>query len=167
MCLAETENANRWKLQPGMAATHDAMGQREVALETVRRALKGEWREWAIDELPTSPATGRIAEKGLAVELHDRGQLVVDGIERRAHDLTLPASMELAELPVQGIVEARPPGQEKPVDRHIATVARGGLYTTAAHSAQLKQGTMNGVPHPSVQDGQRCDRLVDRRQQQQ
>ncbi|NBQ41261.1 MAG: DUF3363 domain-containing protein [Mycobacteriaceae bacterium] len=67
MGLAERMNANRWKLQPGMAATLDAMGQREDALETVRRALKG----------------------------------------------------------------------QQPVDRSIATVARGGLYKTADHLVQL------------------------------
>jgi hypothetical protein len=40
---------------------------------------------------------------------------------------------------MHGIVEARPPGQEKPVDRHIAAVARDGLYKTADHVVQLKQ----------------------------
>lgn len=139
MGLAERMDANRWKLQPGMAATLDAMGQREDALETVRRALKGQRRECVVNERPTSPIIGRIAGKGLADELHDRGYLVVDGIDGRAHYLKLPAGTDLADLPVHGIVEARPPGQEKPVDRRIATVARGGLYKTSDHVAQLKQ----------------------------
>ena len=139
MGLAERMDANRWKLQPGIAATPDAVGQREDALETVRRALKGERREYVVDEQPTSPVIGRIAGKGLADELQDRGYLVVDGIDGRAHYLKLPAGTDLAELPVHGIVEARLPGQEKRVDRHIATVARDGLYKTADHLAQLKQ----------------------------
>lgn len=139
MGLAERMDANRWKLQPGIAATLDAVGQREDALETVRRALKGERREYVVDEQPTSPVIGRIAGKGLADELQDRGYLVVDGIDGRAHYLKLPAGTDLAELPVHGIVEARLPGQEKRVDRHIATVARDGLYKTADHLAQLKQ----------------------------
>jgi len=138
MGLAERMNANRWKLQPEMAATLDAMGQREDALETVRRALKGQRRECVVDERSTSPVIGRIAGKGMADELHDRGYLVVDGIDGRAHYLKLPAGTDLAELPVHGIVEVRPPGQERPVDRHIATVARDGIYKTADHVAQLK-----------------------------
>ena len=137
MGLAERMNANRWKLQPGMAATLDAMGQREDALETVRRALKGQRRECVVDERPTYTLIGRVAGKGLVDELHDRGYLVVDGIDGRAHYLNLPAGPDLAELPLHGIVEARPPGQEKPVDRSIATVARGGLYKTADHLVQL------------------------------
>jgi type IV secretory pathway VirD2 relaxase len=141
MGLAERVDANRWKLQPGMAATLDNMGQREDALETVRRALKGLRRECVVDERQTAPVIGRIAGKGLADELHDRGYLVVDGIDGRAHYLKLPAGTDLAELPLHGIVEARPSGQERPVDRHIATIARDGLYKTADHIAQLKQAS--------------------------
>jgi type IV secretory pathway VirD2 relaxase len=139
MGLAERMNANRWKLQPAMAATLDAMSQREDALETVRRALKGQRRECVVDERVTSTLIGRIAGKGLADELHDQGYLVVDGIDGRAHYLKLPAGTDLADLPIHGIVEARLSGQEKPVDRHIATVARDGFYKTADHLARLKQ----------------------------
>lgn len=139
MGLAERIDANQWKLQPGMAATLDAMGRRVDALETVRRALKGQRRECVVDERPTIPVVGCIVGKGLDDELHDRGYLLVDGIDGRAHYLRLPAGTELAELPIHGIVEVRPPGQEKPVDHHIATVARNGLYKTADHVAQLKQ----------------------------
>jgi type IV secretory pathway VirD2 relaxase len=149
MGLAERMNANRWQLQPGMAATLDAMGQREDALETVRRTLKGQRRECVIDERSTSPVIGRIAGKGLADELHDRGYLVVDGIDGRAHYLKLPAGTDFAELPKHGIVEARRSGQEKPVDRHIATIVRESLYKTADHVSQLKQAN-NRDPQATV-----------------
>lgn len=139
MGLAERMDANRWRLQPGMATTLEAMGQREDALEAARRALKGQLRECVVHEQPTYPITGRIAGKGLADELHDRGYLVVDGVDGRAHYLKLPASTNLTDLPTNGIVEARPPGQAKPVDRNIATVAKDGVYRTADHVAQLKQ----------------------------
>lgn len=139
MGLAERMDANRWRLQPGMATTLEAVGQREEVLETVRRALKGQLRECVVHEQPTYPVTGRIAGKGLADELHDRGYLVVDGVDGRAHYLKLPASTDLTDLPTNGIVEARPPAQEKPVDRNIATVAKDGVYQTANHVAQLKQ----------------------------
>ena len=149
MGLAERMDVNRWKLQPGMAATLDSMGQREDALETVRRALKGLRRECVVDERQTAPVIGRIAGKGLADELHDRGYLVVDGIDGRAHYLKLPAGTDLADLPLNGIVEVRPPGQEKLVDRHIATVARDGIYKTADHVAHLKQAN-NRDPQSAV-----------------
>ena len=139
MGLAERMDANRWRLQPGMAATLEAMGQREDVLETVRRALKGQLRECVVHEQPTYPITGRIADKGLADELHDGGYLVVDGIDGRAHYLKLPASTDLTDLPTNGIVEARPPDQEKPVDRNIATAAKDGVYQTADHVLQLTQ----------------------------
>jgi hypothetical protein len=132
-------NANCWKLEPDMAATLDAMGQRQDALETMRRALKGQRRECVVDEQLTSPVIGRIVGKGLVDELRDLGYLVIDGVDGRAHYLRLPAGTELTNLPVDGIVEARPPGQEKPVDRNIATVAKDGVYQTADHVAQLKR----------------------------
>lgn len=137
MSLVERTNANCWKLQPGMAATLDAMGQREDALETVRRALKGLQREYVVEERPTSPVIGRILGKGLADELHDRGYLVVDGIDGRAHYLRLPAGADLTALPVNGIVEAKPFGQEKMVDKNIAAVTREGVYRTVEHLMHL------------------------------
>jgi len=45
MGLAERVDANRWKLQHSMGATLNAMGEREDALDTMRRALKGQQRE--------------------------------------------------------------------------------------------------------------------------
>jgi type IV secretory pathway VirD2 relaxase len=139
MGLAERMNAHRWKLQPGMAATLDAMGQREDALEMVRRALKGERRECMIEERPTSPVIGRIAGKGLTDELHDRGYLVVDGIDGRAHYLKLPAGTDMAELPLHGIVEVKSTPRTKPVDRNVAAIAKDGIYKSADHLAQLRQ----------------------------
>lgn len=65
MGLAKRVDANRWKLQPGMVATLDAMGQREDALETVRRVLKGQRRECVVDERLTSPVIG-LALRGRA-----------------------------------------------------------------------------------------------------
>ena len=138
MGLAERVNVNRWKLQPGMATALDNIGQREDALETVRRALKDRRRECVIEERLTSSIIGRIAGKGLVDELNDGGYLVVDGIDGRAHYLKLPAGTDLADLPVHGIVEAKPPDRERPVDRHIATIALDGLYKTTDHVVQLK-----------------------------
>jgi type IV secretory pathway VirD2 relaxase len=139
MGLAEQLKANRWRLAPGMERFLTAMGERGDILRTMHRAMKGEQRELAIEASPAMSIIGRIAGKGLADELHDRGYLVVDGTDGRAHYLKLPAGVDLAALPMGGIVEAKPPAQERAVDRNIAAVARDGVYRTAEHLAQLKQ----------------------------
>lgn len=139
MALAERVDANRWRLAPDMARTLTAMGAREEALDVMRRALKGQQRDYVLEGASTTPVIGRIAGKGLADELHDRGYLVVDGIDGRAYYLKLSAGADLSALPVGGIVEARPPGQARAVDRTIVAVARDGIYRTADHLAGLKQ----------------------------
>lgn len=142
MGLAERVDANQWKLQPGMMATLNAMGEREDALDTVRRALKDQRREMVVHgagDASTALVVGRIVGKGLADELNDRGYLVVDGTDGRAHYLTLPAGADLSALPMHAIVEARPRGQEKAADRNILVASKDGIYSTASHLAQLRQ----------------------------
>ncbi|MGJ7530691.1 DUF3363 domain-containing protein [Variovorax sp. GB1P17] len=138
MALAEKIDANHWRLVPGMEHTLAAMGERGDILRTMHRAMKGERRELTTGE-SASTVIGRIVAKGLADELHDRGYLVVDGIDGRAHYLRLPAGADLTQLPVGGIVEARPAGQEKAVDRNILAVSKDGIYRTADHLVQLRQ----------------------------
>ena len=139
MALVERLDANRWRLAPDMARTLTALGEREEVLNVMRRALNGQQRECVLDGASVTPVTGRIAGKGLADELHDRGYLVVDGIDGRAHYLKLPAGADLSALPVGGIVEAKPPGRERAVDRSIAAIARDGIYRTADHLTRLEQ----------------------------
>jgi type IV secretory pathway VirD2 relaxase len=149
MGLAKRIDANCWKLRPDMAATLTTMGEREDALAIVRQAVKGQQRECVTDERLASPVIGHVVGKGLADELHDRGYLVVDGIDGRAHYLKLPAGTDLAELPLHGIVEVKLSAQERPVDRNIATVATDGTYKAADHQAQLKQ-TDDGNPQSTI-----------------
>ena len=139
MALAERIDANRWQLSPSMEQTLAVMGECDDILCTMYRAMKGEQRELVTDPPADAPVIGRIAAKGLDDELHDRPYLVVDGIDGRAHYLKLPAGTDLAELPIDGIVEARPPAQVRAVDRKILAVARDGIYTTASHQDQLAQ----------------------------
>lgn len=142
MGLAERLDANRWKLQPGMAAALNVMGYREDALDTMRRVLKGQQRELVVhdaDGTNAAPVIGRIAGKGLADEINDRGYLVIDGIDGRAHYLKMTVGTDFTELPLHGIVEAKPLSQEKRVDRNIVTSAKAGIYSTAAHATQLTQ----------------------------
>ncbi|GKT00477.1 DUF3363 domain-containing protein [Acidovorax sp. SUPP3434] len=141
MGLAKRVDANRWKLDPSMAVTLNAMGEREDALYTMRRALQSLPRELVVhtEAATAMPVIGRIVGKGLADELNDRGYLVVDGIDGRAHYLKLPANADLAELPVHAIVEAKQPGQEKAVDRNILGASKNGTYSTTSYLAQLRE----------------------------
>lgn len=149
MTLAEKIDANHWRLVPGMEQTLAAMGERGDILRTMHRAMKGERRELAMDA-PTAPVIGRIAAKGLADELHDRGYLVVDGNDGRAHYLKLSAGADMTQLPVGGIVEARSTGQEKAVDHNILAASKDGIYRTADHLVQVRLHSGDRDPHASV-----------------
>ena len=137
MGLAQRIDANHWRLAPDMAQSLTALGERVDILRAMHRAMKGERRDWAVEASLTVPIIGRIAGKGLADELHDGGYLVIDGVDGRAHYVTLPAGADLAALPIGGIVEAKPVGQERAVDRSIAAVARCGIYKASEHLVQL------------------------------
>ncbi|GKS77409.1 DUF3363 domain-containing protein [Acidovorax sp. SUPP950] len=153
MGLVERMDANRWTLQPGMASTLNALGEREDALDTMRRALKGQQRELVVhdvDGASDARVIGRIAGKGLADELNDRGYLVVDGIDGRAHYLKLATGADLSELPMQAIVEAKLPGQEKAVDRNVLTESKDGIYSMVSHLAKL-QHAGNHDPQATVE----------------
>jgi len=139
MELAGRIDANHWRLSPSMQQTLTTMGERGDILRTMHKALRGEQRELVLETAPTTPVLGRIAAKGLADELNDRGYLVVDGIDGRAHYVRLPIGADLAALPMGGIVEVKPAGRERAVDRNIAGIAREGLYRSADHLVQLRQ----------------------------
>jgi type IV secretory pathway VirD2 relaxase len=139
MELAERIDANHWRLSPSMEQTLTAMGERGDILRTMHKALKGQQRELVLETEMATPVIGRIAAKGLADELNDRGYLVVDGIDGRAHYVRLPAGTDLAELPMGGIVEVKSAGEERVVDRNIVGVVHGGLYRTADHLVQLRR----------------------------
>ncbi|WP_137891261.1 relaxase/mobilization nuclease and DUF3363 domain-containing protein [Ramlibacter sp. 2FC] len=139
MELVERIDANHWRLSPSMEQTLAGMGERGDILRTIHRAMKGQHRELVLEMEPSKAVIGRIAAKGLADELNDRGYLVVDGIDGRAHYVRLPVGADLAALPLGGIVEVKAAGGERAVDRNIATVARDGIYRTAEHLGQLEQ----------------------------
>lgn len=139
MGLAEQAEANRWKLQPSLASTLNAMGEREDALDTMRRALRGQQRELVVDGANTTTVIGRIAGKGLVDELHERAYLVVDGIDGRAHYLKLPPGTELGALPMNAIVEAKTPNHPKNMDRNIQAVTKDGVYRASTHLDQLQR----------------------------
>ncbi len=140
-------DANHWRLSPSMEQTLAAMGERGDILRAMHKALKGQQRELVLDTEMATLVIGRIAAKGLADELSDRGYLVVDGIDGRAHYVRLSVGTDLAELPMGGIVEVHPAGGGRAVDRNIAGVAREGLYRTVDHLVRLRQ---EGNPDPKT-----------------
>jgi hypothetical protein len=144
MTLAERIDANHWRLGEGIEATLAARGERGDILRTMHKALKGQQRECLIGTDEAVSVVGRIAAKGLADELNDRGCLVVDGIDGRAHYLKLPVGTDLSELPIGGIVHAKPAGQERAMDRNISNLAQGGIYRTVDHLERLRQDGAKG-----------------------
>lgn len=147
MDLAGRIDANHWHLSPNMQQTLTTMGERGDILRTMHKALRGEQRECVLESEPTRPVIGRIAAKGLADELNDRGYLVVDGIDGRAHYVRLPVGADLAALPVGGIVETKSAGRKRSVDRNIAGLVRDGLYRSVDHLVQLRQ---QGIADPQA-----------------
>jgi type IV secretory pathway VirD2 relaxase len=147
MALAGRIDANHWQLSPDMQRTLTAMGERGDILRTMHKALQGQQRECVLETEPTRPVIGRIAAKGLADELNNRGYLVVDGIDGRAHYVRLPVGADLAALPVGGIVETKSAGRGRSVDRNIADIVRDGLYRSADHLVQLRQ---EGIADPQA-----------------
>ena len=79
---------------------------------------------------------GRIAAKGLADGLSDRANAIVDGIDGRAHYVPI-GHADLSELPVGGIVEARPTAM-RAADRNVAALSKDGVYLTDEHRAHLE-----------------------------
>ena len=87
---------------------------------------------------------GRVAGKGLADELYDRGYLVVDGVDGKAHYVALPPKAELEQYPMGAVVEVKGSADVRTADKTIAALATDGLYRTDHHLAiaqgQAKEG---------------------------
>lgn len=107
-----------------------AMGERGDIVRTMQRAMGGVPRDLVVF-VPGENArhvVGRVAAKGMADELHDRGYLVVDGTDGRAHYVALNAKVELEQYPVGSVVEARGSAHIRAADKNIAALAVDGLY---------------------------------------
>jgi type IV secretory pathway VirD2 relaxase len=140
MGLAERTAPSRWALSPAHESTLKSLGERGDIVRTMQRALGDKSRELAIPQTvaEAAPVIGRIAGKGLADELNERGYLVVDGIDGRAHYLRMPAGVELADYPQGGIVEVRGGAEVRKADQAIAALSQDGLYRVDAHLARVR-----------------------------
>ncbi len=138
--LSNEVRPGQWILRDNVEATLRAMGERGDIVRTMQRTMGSVQRELAVFEpgKGTPEVIGRIVAKGLADELNDRGYLVVDGLDGKAHYLALPARAELADYPMGGLVETRSLGEPRAVDRSIAALAADGLYRTDHHLAMAR-----------------------------
>ena len=140
MGLASEPQPGVWAVHAEAEPTLRAMGERGDIIRAMQRAMGGTQRELAVFEPGENarPITGRIAAKGLADELYDKGYLIVDGIDSKAHYVALPPRTELEQYPVGAVVEVKGSAGVRAADRTIAALATDGLYRTDQHLAHAK-----------------------------
>ncbi|EKQ59427.1 hypothetical protein WS7_17207 [Xanthomonas citri pv. malvacearum str. GSPB2388] len=133
-----------YEVQPGTWAVHaDAdktlrtLRERGDIIRTMQRAMGGQPRELAVFEPSDDGRTlvGRVAAKGLADELQDRGYLVIDGVDGKAHYVALNTRDELANYPTGAVVGVRGAADVRAADKNIAALASDSMYRTDHHLA--------------------------------
>ena len=135
MGLAHEKSTGVWAIRANAEQVLRTMGERGDIVRTLQRAMSGVQRDLVVFE-PGGNAlsvVGRVAAKGMADELNDRGYLVIDGIDGKAHYVALNASTELEQYPVGAIVEARGSTDIRAADKTIAALAVDGHYRTDHH----------------------------------
>lgn len=145
MGLASEMQTGVWAVHADAEPTLRAMGERGDIIRTMQRAMSGKPRELAVFQLGEDGRTvvGRVAGKGLADELYDKGYLIVDGTDGKAHYVALPARMELQQYPTGAVVEVKGSTAVRAADKTIAALAVDGIYRTDHHLAAASV-----QPHP-------------------
>jgi hypothetical protein len=129
------------------------MGERGDIIRTMQRAMSGKQRELAVFQPGEDgrAIVGRVAGKGLADELYDKGYLIVDGMDGKAHYVALPPRSELEQYPTGAVVEVKGSADVRPADRNIAALAVDGVYRTDHHLAVAQgQATPDRDPREVV-----------------
>ncbi|OWJ50926.1 type VI secretion protein [Pseudomonas aeruginosa] len=139
--LADETQPGSWAIHADAEKTLRALGERGDIIRTMQRAMSGQPRELSVFEPGDDGRTivGRVAAKGLADELHDRGYLVIDGVDGKAHYVALNARDELANYPTGAVVEVKGSADVRAADKNIAALASDGLYR-ADHHLAIEQG---------------------------
>lgn len=139
--LADEAQPGTWVIHADAEKTLRALGERGDIIRTMQRAMSGQPRELTVFEPGDDGRTlvGRVAAKGLADELHDRGYLVIDGVDGKAHYVALNTRDELANYPTGAVVEVRGSAEVRAADKNIAALASDGLYR-ADHHLAIEQG---------------------------
>lgn len=146
MGLADETQPGTWAVHVDAEKTLRALGERGDIIRTMQRAMSGQPRELEVFESGKYGRTviGRVAGKGLADELHDRGYLVIDGVDGKAHYVALNARDELANYPAGAVVEVRGSADVRAADKNVAGLASGGLYRADHHLAIEQSRAMPG-----------------------
>ena len=137
MGLATEAQPGVWAVHADAESTMRAMGERGDIIRTMQRAMGNQQRELAVFQPGEDGRAiiGRVAGKGLADELYDKGYLIVDDIDGKAHYVALPPRTELEQYPVGAVVEVKGSATIRAADKTIAAVAADGLYRTDHHLA--------------------------------
>ncbi|AYR19135.1 relaxase/mobilization nuclease domain-containing protein [Alcaligenes faecalis] len=139
--LADEVQPGTWAIHADAEETLRALGERGDIIRTMQRAMSGQPRELSVFEPGQSEdgsgrsILGRVAAKGLADELRDRGYLVIDGVDGKAHYVALNARDELANFPTGAVVEVKGSADVRAADKNIAALASDGLYRAVHHLA--------------------------------
>jgi len=153
MGLATEQQPGAWAVHADAEPTLRAMGERGDIIRTMQRAMSGKQRELAV--FPPGQdgraIVGRVAGKGLSDELYDKGYLIVDGTDGKAHYVALPPRSELEQYPTGAVVEVKGAADVRAADRNIAALAVDGVYRTDHHLAVAHgQATPDRDPHAVV-----------------
>jgi type IV secretory pathway VirD2 relaxase len=140
MGLAKEGSRGVWSVSADAESTLRRLGERGDIIRTMQRTFREERREFSIYDASGSarPITGRIAGKGLADELQDRGYLIVDATDGRAHYIALAPKVDLGDLPLGAVVTVRAASEPRVADRNIAKVAQDGIYMTQQHLEHVR-----------------------------
>ena len=153
MGLATEQQPGVWAIHSEAEPTLRAMGERGDIIRTMQRVMGGKQRELAVFQPGEDDRTivGRIAAKGLADELHDKGYLVIDGTDGKAHYVALPPRSELEQYPTGAVVEVKGATDVRAADRNIASLSVDGIYRTDHHLALAQsQATPDRDPREVV-----------------
>lgn len=145
MGLATEVQPSVWTIHADAEPTLRAMGERGDIIRTMQRAMSGKPRELAVFQPGENGRVivGRVSAKGLADELYDKGYLIVDGTDGKAHYVALPPRMELEQYPTGAVVEVKGSADVRAADKTIAALAVDGIYRPDHHLAVART-----QPHP-------------------
>lgn len=153
MGLANEQLPGTWAIHAEAEPTLRAMGERGDIIRTMQRAMSGKQRELAVFQ-PSEDGraiVGRVVGKGLADELYDKGYLIVDGTDGKAHYVALPPRSELEQYPTGAVVEVKGSTDARTTDRNIAALSVDGIYRTDHHLALAQsQATPDRDPRDVV-----------------
>ena len=151
MGLASELQTGVWTVHADAESTLRAMGERGDIIRTMQRAMSGKQRDLSVFQPGEDGRSiiGRVAGKGLADELYDKGYLIVDGTDGKAHYVALPPRAELEQYSTGAVVEIKGSNAPRAADKTITAMAVDGVYRTDHHLAVAK-----AQPHPERDPGE-------------